>query len=65
MYFFRALSILCAVSALISVAFWIGDKITNIRFTQGWILFSSVLWMVVFWAIYRHLKKKRSGSINH
>jgi eukaryotic-like serine/threonine-protein kinase len=55
MYFFRALSILSAISALIAAAFWVGDKITHTSFTQGWILFSSVLWMVLFWAIYRAL----------
>ena len=59
MYFFRSLSALCAVSALIAAAFWIGDRITHTSFTQGWILFSSLLWMAVFWAIYRYLKKKQ------
>jgi cobalamin biosynthesis protein CobD/CbiB len=58
MNFFRGFSIVCAVSALVAVVFWICDRIANVQFTQGWILFSSLLWMVVSSAIYRHLKKK-------
>jgi hypothetical protein len=58
MYFFRGFSFLCAISALIAVIFWIGDRITGMEFTQGWILGSSLLWMVVSWAIYRRLRKK-------
>ena len=60
MYFFRSLSILCAIAALILITLWIGDKITGMKFTQGWALLSSLLWMVIAWSIYRYLKKKHS-----
>lgn len=62
MYFFRAFSILCAISTLIALVFWIGDKLTNMQFQQGWILVSSLFWMVVSWAVYRHLKKQHPES---
>jgi hypothetical protein len=58
MHFFRGFSILCAISALIAVVFWIGDRFTKTEFIQGWILFSSLFWMLVSWAVYRHLRKK-------
>jgi hypothetical protein len=57
MNFFRGFAIICTASALIAVVFWIGDRITGMEFTQGWILFSSLLWMAISWAVYRHLKK--------
>jgi hypothetical protein len=58
MYFLRGFSILCAISALVAVVFWIGDRITGMEFTQKWILVSSLLWGAPSWVIYRHLRKK-------
>jgi hypothetical protein len=62
MYFFRALSILCLVSALIAMFFWVGDKISGMEFRQGWLLFSSLLWMIVFWGL--HVRDKRKHPLN-
>jgi hypothetical protein len=59
MSFFRYTSILCAISAAIVAALWIGDEFAHVKFTGGWLLVSALLWMFVSLAADRYLKKKR------
>ena len=59
MYLLRSLAIVCAISALVCLAFWIVDAIAGIAFRFGWLLFSSIFWAVVFEIAHRHLKRKQ------
>lgn len=58
MQFFRFLAILCAISALLFLGFWIADAVTGITFRFGWVLFSSILWALVFELVHRYLERK-------
>ncbi len=58
MQFFRSLAILGAISALIDLGFWIADAATGMKFPFGWLLFSSVLWAIIFEVVHRYDQKK-------
>lgn len=62
MSFLRAFSVLCAVSTVMNLVLWIVDRIEDVTFPFGWLLLSSVVWMVVSWTLYRFLKRRKESA---
>jgi hypothetical protein len=57
-FMLRSLAILCAIAAVLCLAFWIIDATTGTQFRFGWLLFSSILWGCVFEIAHRYFKRK-------
>lgn len=62
MYTLRSFAIVCAISALICLGFWIADAVAGTVFHFGWLLFSSILWAFVFEIAHRYLKRKGTSK---
>jgi len=47
----RTLAICCALTALIQIIFWIGDRMSGLPFHGTMLFFSSIVWGLIFWGV--------------